>query len=380
MKASELVLSAYRTIRSLNDESLGEIGLRVPIPKFDKSVIKNLVDDAISTLKFQSPLIQVKPPVFCVGDLHGSLIDLVRIIKHISSQPTQKIIFLGDYVDRGPFSTEVITFLTALFCTYPETITLLRGNHEFQEITANYGFKKEVSDVYGELSIWNEYSRLFSYLPIAAVVNDLLCVHGGISPELTNLTMIKNLKKPALNEKDYPNFVNHLLWADPSNEFSAFSESGRGKGITFGCSAMSQFSAYTGIKKIIRAHQCVNGIKESLNGACITVFSSSNYKKKKNNSSGILHITTSMETLPIIFEPLEKHERNEYAFFDFSEEIAIRLPLSLQTSPSNFIGNSKNKCQSFLTAPNKSQKNAKKDSKKKRTEMIKKLIVPQEKQ
>ncbi len=63
-----------------------------------------------------------------IGDIHGCLAPLEHLWKIIDPQPEDRIIFIGDYVDRGPDSKGVIDFLINLPPSLD--VTFLSGNHE----------------------------------------------------------------------------------------------------------------------------------------------------------------------------------------------------------------------------------------------------------
>jgi serine/threonine-protein phosphatase 2B catalytic subunit len=60
------------------------------------------------------------------------------------------MLFLGDYVDRGIFSIEVLIFLFSLKLNYPKDVVLLRGNHETKAMTEHFTFREEVLEKYRE--------------------------------------------------------------------------------------------------------------------------------------------------------------------------------------------------------------------------------------
>ena len=65
-----------------------------------------------------------------VGDIHGRLDLLNAILTTLDSSNIQPIIFLGDYVDRGPHSADVLKTLFKLQTTCPDNVICLMGNHE----------------------------------------------------------------------------------------------------------------------------------------------------------------------------------------------------------------------------------------------------------
>ncbi len=68
--------------------------------------------------------------IYAVGDIHGCYDKLLVLMKKIDIDfESDTLVFLGDYIDRGPKSFEVVAYLTDLQQRYANTI-FLKGNHE----------------------------------------------------------------------------------------------------------------------------------------------------------------------------------------------------------------------------------------------------------
>lgn len=67
-----------------------------------------------------------------VGDIHGCFMQAEALVERIIGfDPAEDmLIFMGDYIDRGPQSREVVNYLTLLRDKHPSRIVLLKGNHE----------------------------------------------------------------------------------------------------------------------------------------------------------------------------------------------------------------------------------------------------------
>src|ERR1700733_2393733 len=68
---------------------------------------------------------------FAIGDIHG---DLDALFKVLACLPTltkdDTIVFVGDYIDRGPKSAQVVDYVRKLSTHIPAKVVCLRGNHE----------------------------------------------------------------------------------------------------------------------------------------------------------------------------------------------------------------------------------------------------------
>lgn len=81
---------------------------------------------------------------FLPGDLHGNLAALLAMEAALwPSGPAlvpAHLLFLGDYVDRGPHGTELMAYLFAAKLQRPNSVHLIRGNHETRDIQKMFTF------------------------------------------------------------------------------------------------------------------------------------------------------------------------------------------------------------------------------------------------
>jgi serine/threonine-protein phosphatase PP1 catalytic subunit len=291
-------------------EPVTEIGKTTLIPEFPQFAVSELCDLARRHFMSQPILLRVDPPICIIGDIHGNFHDLVRILRDVGT--TERFLFLGDYVDRGQFSTECICMLFTLTLTFPDRIFLLRGNHEDADVSSVYGFKSELLVRYRE-KVFEDFTRAFDYMPLAAVVGQrIFCVHGGLSPWISKLEDIEALVRPLTDLGD----AKSLLWADPKDQIGfRFGHSLRGDTVEYGPIAVDEFLRSTGCQLIVRAHQCVDGVRWERCMPVVTVFSASGYRASVPNPAGCLLIDESCAPTPQIFPRLEVVSRASATFF-----------------------------------------------------------------
>ena len=168
------------------------------------------------TLVFQAQPILVKhlkPPIKVFGNIHGDYQDLMRFFD-LWKAPCETgdiggfdYLFLGNYVDRGGQSLEVICLLMALKLKYPKQIFMLRGNHEDRNVNRYLGFGQECAQRLNENiddpnSVFQKVNDMFEYMPLGACVSDkatqnkIFCVHGGIGTSLTKVEDIEKIHRP----------------------------------------------------------------------------------------------------------------------------------------------------------------------------------------
>ena len=108
--------------------------------------ISELINECTNILQQQPIVIKtLKPPIKIFGNIHGDYIDLMRFLD-IWGSPSESgdisgfdYLFLGNYVDKGCQSLEVVCLLMARKLKYPKQIFMLRGNHEDRNVNKYLG-------------------------------------------------------------------------------------------------------------------------------------------------------------------------------------------------------------------------------------------------
>ncbi|KAJ3748029.1 Metallo-dependent phosphatase-like protein [Lentinula detonsa] len=259
-----------------------------------------ILEKGTEILSKEPNVLNVDAPITVCGDIHGQYYDLMKLFEVGGSPADTRYLFLGDYVDRGYFSIECVLYLWSLKIWYPDTLFLLRGNHECRHLTDYFTFKLECKHKYSE-RIYDACMESFCALPLAAVMNkQFLCIHGGLSPELNTLDDIRALDR--FREPPTHGLMCDILWADPVEDFgtekvtdSFIHNHVRGCSYFFTYQAACQFLERNNLLSIIRAHEAQDAgyrmyrkTKSTGFPSVMTIFSAPNYLDVYNNKAAVL--------------------------------------------------------------------------------------------
>ena len=262
----------------------------------DASSIISKIDQATATLQAERQkgniaggiisggLVQISEleNLVVISDLHGDSKSLYRILSEINyeeflSNPMNKMVFLGDYVDRGSDSIGVIYSICHLKCSYPDSVVLMRGNHEApaEFPFGSHDLPYRVEDRFGSSGkkVYLKMLSMFSQLSLTSIIKEkLLLVHGGLPTEESS-----SLQSVAFaNENHIRNrTLEELLWNDPRKIDSepGWEHSRRGFGRHFGRSISRRWLDLSNTKAIVRGHEPCHGFKLDHDDAVMTLFS-----------------------------------------------------------------------------------------------------------
>lgn len=173
------------------------LGAGLVQPQFLNTDASYFVRPAIPFQPFvQRELVPAGTRLLIHGDLHGDIRSLVAWVDWLNrngylrdfrlTRPDTRMVFLGDYTDRGLHGIEVLYTLLRLKVENPDQVWMVRGNHEDVSLAARYGFLAEGRGKYGAEFDAQRVMRLYDFLPVVLYLgcetNAVQCNHGGMEP------------------------------------------------------------------------------------------------------------------------------------------------------------------------------------------------------
>jgi len=230
--------------------------------------IKELLNEAENRFASEAKLIQVESGrVIFVGDTHGDLEATEKIINSYL-KPENKLVFLGDYVDRGPASLENINLLLEQKIEHTDSLYLLMGNHEGYAVFSFYpaDFWEGLDD-----ELRQRYSEVLSTLPLAvSTSNGIIALHGAL-PDVSGLEDINRIR---LGTTEWHQ-VTWGDWQEREGEFLGIDPyTGRPQ---FGRGWFEDIMSRVGKDVLIRSHQ-PDAPPTMYGSRCLTIFTSSAYR------------------------------------------------------------------------------------------------------
>ncbi|CAJ1394873.1 unnamed protein product [Effrenium voratum] len=306
--------------------SLNEASIRAMLQSFKNGQLLPMKDayqlaiDAYDILVKEKTLGRVNVPVgkkvTVVGDIHGQLYDFDHMLSLAGfPSPDNQFLFNGDFVDRGPWSAEVIFTILAFKVWQPNGVYMNRGNHEAEMANHFYGFFGEIEAKY-EKRMTDLFAEIFRATPLCHVINnEVFVVHGGIpgpDPRVwwkgmdnqisfdgrqiqISLAEIENSNRFMEPNPDENPLMVDLLWSDPKGK-DGYGPSGRmSSGIyLFGPDVSRNFMQFNGLRMTLRSHEVkAQGYRYDHDGEfpLITVFSAPNYVDKAGNMASVAVLT-----------------------------------------------------------------------------------------
>ena len=154
---------------------------------------------------------------YAIGDVQGCFDELQQLLTELHYQPADRLWFVGDLVNRGPKSLEVLRFVKEL----GNRSVVVLGNHDLHLVTQHEGFERpRKDDTFQDVLKAADAKALIDWLrtrPIMHVEGDWAMVHAGLLPQWTiekSLSLGKEVER-ALAGPDYRAFLKNMYGSQP---------------------------------------------------------------------------------------------------------------------------------------------------------------------
>jgi bis(5'-nucleosyl)-tetraphosphatase (symmetrical) len=155
---------------------------------------------------------------YAIGDVQGCYDELRTLLERVGfDRARDRLWFVGDLVNRGPKSLEVLRFVREL----GDCAIVVLGNHDLHLITQHEGFeRKREDDTFDDVLRAPQAKELVDWLrhrPMMHVEGNWAMVHAGLLPQWTipfALSLAREVEK-ALHAPNYRDFLAHMYGSKP---------------------------------------------------------------------------------------------------------------------------------------------------------------------
>lgn len=271
--------------------SLGDYVAKVELVVRDYSEFRILTEEFYNTLQFESRLrndrkfvkLDCKCRTVFIGDVHGDYYTLLNILERVKAldilRDGGRIVFLGDYIDRGDEQIRTAALIAMLKRDWGDRIVLLRGNHEPppQLLPSPHDFPYKLMEAFGYANgeeLYSLFQKIFDLLPLILYIpNTLVAFHGG--PPVSRLLKFDGVED--ILNVDASDFE-EILWSDPSEEIEEHDFNFvRGAGVIWGRKITETLLRKLNVIIAVRGHEPCNGYRFNHGKRVLTLFSMKGY-------------------------------------------------------------------------------------------------------
>lgn len=169
MKVATKVVNKYIEAIHACGSDVMKLGIVVPIPTFSEKALNDLCEEFL-TYSNKNSIITIWNEVTVVGDLYGNLHNLITIFNKYGLPPKSRYLFLGNMIEFGEYSLEVLTLLLSYNILYPSSVYLLRGTTESMAMGVYKGLRADIESVYRSSNLYERFIKIFPLLPFCSLI------------------------------------------------------------------------------------------------------------------------------------------------------------------------------------------------------------------
>src|SRR6267143_799033 len=156
--------------------------------------------------------------IYAIGDVQGCFDELQELLGQLNLVERDRLWFVGDLVNRGPKSLEVLRFVREL----GSRAVVVLGNHDLHLVTQHEGFERpRADDTFQDVLAAPERRELVDWLrrcPLMHAAEGYVMVHAGLLPQWSTdraLELAREVQQ-ALASPDYREFLANMYGSEPA--------------------------------------------------------------------------------------------------------------------------------------------------------------------